>query len=71
MTEAMLPPEFFNRAMLTCEATVGGERIRAEVFVIEAVLNDPAAVKAVETSLRQALMMKILEKWTPVIEIHR
>lgn len=70
MAETVLPPEFDRLLLLTCEANVGGERLYMQTEIVEAVYNDSEARKLIEKSIREALMIKILEKWTPVIKVH-
>ena len=66
-----LPPEFMRKVTLECRAEVGGEVVVVRVEMVEAVYDEPAVRKAIEENLRIALMVKILEKWTPKIHVHR
>lgn len=62
----------FNQVVeLTVEADVGGEKIACMQHCLAGVYNDPEARKAIEQALRQALMMQILKKWSPVIKVRR
>ena len=71
VTAPPLPPEFTNQVELSIEVTVGGERLHVQTSVLEAVYNHPDTRALIEKSLRDALMRKILEKWTPVIKVRR
>ena len=71
MAEARLPSAFTNQVVLSCRAEVGGEKLEVRVACVEAAYNDPVAREHIEASLRDALMRKILEKWTPVIRVTR
>lgn len=67
---AALPPEFTNKVLLRCEAKVGGEQLVVQQEVVQAVYDSSADFrKMVHKALREALMYKILEKWTPKIKI--
>ena len=64
--------EQFNRPVdLTITAKVGTERLQVKQTVLQGVYDDPEARKAIEAELRYRLMVKILEKWTPVIKVNR
>jgi hypothetical protein len=67
----MTLPGDWGDVMLSCTANVGGERLTVRQFVPEAVYNDETARKVIEVALRRELMLGILDKWTPVIEVHR
>jgi hypothetical protein len=60
-----------GRVMLTCEATVAGERLVVRQVVANPVWNDPEARDAVERSIRHELMHEILKRWSPVIRVQR
>lgn len=64
------PPEF-RQVELTCECRINGERLYTTQVVLEMVYNDPVARKAVEEMIRQRLMMGILDKWKPKIQVRR
>lgn len=62
----------FNQVVeLTVEAEVGGETIVCSTRCLAGVYQDQEARKAIEQQLRSTLMHKILEKWTPVINVRR
>lgn len=66
-----LPDPFVNQVLLSCEATVAGERIQVRQAVVQAVYDDPQAREHIETAMREALIRAIVEKWTPVIRVRR
>lgn len=71
ITNLPLPDPFNQRVRLQAEAQVGGERLVAEVIVLQAVYDDPEARRHIIQALERELMNRILEKWSPVITVHR
>lgn len=65
----LFPSEFTDQVSLSCRVKVGGEWLIVQQSIVRAVYEDPAARKVIEDHLRQALMMKILERWTPAIRV--
>lgn len=70
MTPVSFDP-FGERVQLSCTATVAGEEIQVSMMVAAPVFEDPECLKLIQKQIRQALMDKILEKWTPVIKVRR
>jgi hypothetical protein len=62
---------FDGQVILYCEARVGGERVYVQQAVAQIVYDDPEAREHIRKALRQALMLSILEKWTPVVRVRR
>ena len=60
---------FSDQVTLRCRADVGGRQVEVRQSIARPVYDDPIARKVLEAHIRQALMMAILEEWTPVIEI--
>lgn len=55
---------------LSCEATIGGEKVRVTRDLMGVVADDPEALKHIKQGLRVRLMHKILEYWTPVVKMY-
>ena len=66
-----LPFAFTEQVVLSCRATVGGENVEVRISMVRAAYDDPGVREVVENQLRQALMQKILGKWTPKIHVVR
>ena len=65
------PTEFDRPVYLDITVRVGTERIQVSQTVLQGVYDDPEARKVIEAGLRYQLMVKILERWTPVIKVNR
>lgn len=61
----------FDIVRLRCECRINGELLYAEQTVAAPVWDDPEARKAVEEMIRQRLMMAVLDKWKPKIQVRR
>lgn len=61
----------FQQVEMSCQVEVAGEVIRVRQVLPEQAYQDRALREAVETALRQRLMIAVLEKWTPVIKVRR
>ena len=71
VVDASLSDPFFARVLMSCEATVAGEKIQVRQEVVQAVYDDPDARQHIEAALREALIRAVLDKWTPVIKVRR
>jgi hypothetical protein len=62
---------FSRQVTLRAKAKVGDEQLYVEMKVNEAAWTEsPDLRKICQKSLRDALMQKILEKWSPVITVY-
>ena len=72
MINPLVAEEEFNQTVhLQIRARVAGTHLSVQKTVLQGVYNDPEARKAIEAELRYRFMVKILERWTPVIRVHR
>lgn len=60
---------FTDQVELSCQATIGGEKISVRQIVARPVYDDPIAREAIERALREQLVRGIVERWTPVIRV--
>lgn len=61
----------FEMVRMRCECRINGELLYAEQAVPAVVYDDPDGRGAVEEAVRQRLMMAILDRWKPKIQIRR
>lgn len=67
----MTPVNPFEVVRMRCECRINGELLYAEQTVPAVVYDDPEARKAVEEAVRQRLMMAVLDRWKPEIQVSR
>jgi hypothetical protein len=66
-----LSGDFNQMVELTCKARVGREEVAVRQVCLAGVYRDPDARQAIEAQLRYQLMVAILEKWKPKIQVRR
>lgn len=61
----------FREIEISCECRVNGERLYALQTVPEAVWRDSEAREAIIEAVRQRLMMAVLDRWKPKVQVRR
>lgn len=61
----------FEIVRLRCECRINGELLYAEQTIPAVVYDDPQAREAVQEAIRRRLMMAVLDKWKPKIQVRR